>query len=67
VSGGEFDDYTRDVLGLASLTVGYALGSIVSIQVRRVEIAHVDLLFGYLWRLHRLWLMAGLGFLPIPC
>jgi hypothetical protein len=33
VSGGEFDDYTRDMLGLASLTVGYALGSIVSIQV----------------------------------
>lgn len=33
VSGGEFDDYTRDVLGLASLTIGYALSSVVSIQV----------------------------------
>jgi len=32
VSGGAFDDYTRNISGLASLTVGYALGSIVSLQ-----------------------------------
>lgn len=33
VSGGAFDDYTKNVAGISSITIGYALGSIVSIQV----------------------------------
>ena len=35
VSGGAFDDYARNVVGISSITIGYALASIISIQVRR--------------------------------